>query len=139
MIVNNLDDLESKYPDHPRTAYVKVAKKGKFVKGKTAKAAPKTTKAKATTTKAKTTKVKKPRNVATNKLSKELEFIVGSPEMSRTEATKKLWDYIKLHNLQDPKNKRSIIPDAPLAKVFGSNEPVDMFKLAGILNKHFLK
>jgi len=59
--------------------------------------------------------------------------------MSRTEVTKKLWDYIKLHNLQDPKNKRSIRPDDSLAKVFGSNEAVDMFKLAGILNKHFLK
>lgn len=149
VIVNNLEDLESKYPDHPRTPYVKVLKKGaKAAKEKAAKTT-KATKAKtikAKATKAKTakvkdteTKVKKPRNVAPSQLSPELSAIVGSPEMSRTEVTKKLWDYIKLHNLQDPKNKRSIVPDATLAKVFGSNEAVDMFKLAGILNKHFLK
>jgi DNA topoisomerase-1 len=145
VIVNNLEDLNSKYPDHPRTAYVKVVKKGKEVKGKETKAkSGKVTKTKTKTkTKASkketTVKEKKPRNVAPSKLSDDLAAIVGSPEMSRTEVTKKLWDYIKAHNLQDPKNKRSIVPDNSLAKVFGSNEPVDMFKLAGILNKHFLK
>jgi DNA topoisomerase-1 len=147
VIVNNLEDLSTKYPDHPRTPYVKVVKKGREVKGKETKAkvskATKTTKAKATKSSAKTketaVKEKKPRNVAPSKLSPDLAAIVGSPEMSRTEVTKKLWDYIKLHNLQDPKNKRSIRPDDSLAKVFGSHDAVDMFKLAGILNKHFLK
>ena len=32
VIVNNLDDLNEKYPDHPKTAYVRKAKKGKFAK-----------------------------------------------------------------------------------------------------------
>ncbi len=151
VIVNDLGDLQSKYPDHPRTAYVKVEKKGKFAKGKTARTATKTTAktTKAKTTKAKTTKkaakadgeekVKKPRNSPLNKLSPELKSIIGSDEMSRPETTKKLWEYIKKNDLQDPSNKRLIRPDDALAKVFGSSEPVDMFKLAGILNKHFLK
>jgi len=152
VIVNNLDDLQTKYPDHPRTAYVKadkkgVNKKGKSAKSKTTKATSKTkapaktktaSKAKTKKTDAKEAKTKKPRNVAEQPISKELEAIVGVTSISRTEATKKLWDYIKLHNLQDPKNKRSIRPDEALAKVFGSHEAVDMFKLAGILNKHLL-
>jgi len=135
VIVNNLEDLESKYPDHSRTPYTKAAKKGKAAKAKTTKAT--TSK----TSKPKTSKPKegKSRQAATYRLTKELSLIVQSSEMSRTDVTKKLWDYIKLHNLQDPKNKRSIIPDEALAKVFGSKEPVDMFKLAGILNKHLLK
>ena len=47
-----------------------------------------------------------------------------------------MWEYIKKHNCQDKKNKRLIIPDAKLAKVFGSKEPVDMLKLAGLLTPH---
>ena len=52
------------------------------------------------------------------------------------ETTKKLWDYIKANNLQDPNNKRLICPDAKLAKVLG-DEPIDMMKMAGKLSKHF--
>ena len=50
--------------------------------------------------------------------------------------TKKIWEYIKSHNLQDPSNKRLIVPDEKLEKVFGNSEPLDMFKLAGVLSKH---
>jgi chromatin remodeling complex protein RSC6 len=63
---------------------------------------------------------------------------VGADEMARMEVTKKLWDYIKANNLQDPKNKRLIVPDAKLAKVLGK-QPVDMMKLSGLLSKHFKK
>jgi DNA topoisomerase-1 len=59
--------------------------------------------------------------------------------MPRGEVLKKVWDYIRAHNLQDPANKRSIRPDAKLAKVFGANEPVDMFKMTGILSTHMGK
>ena len=72
-------------------------------------------------------------------VKKDLASIVGSSELTRGEVIKKLWDYIKANNLQDPKNKRLIVPDAALAKVFGSKEPVDMMKLAGIVNKHLEK
>jgi DNA topoisomerase-1 len=71
-------------------------------------------------------------------LSPELKAVVGDEKLSRGEVTKKLWDYIKKHKLQDPKNKRRIIPDSKLAKVFGSKAAVDMMQLAGILNKHFV-
>jgi len=41
-------------------------------------------------------------------------------------------------NLQDPKDKRVIIPDATLSPIIGS-EPINMMKLSGQLNKHFIK
>lgn len=69
-------------------------------------------------------------------LSDELTEIVGRGPMARTEVTKKLWDYIKKHKLQDQKNKRMINPDQKLAKVLGSTQPIDMFKMTSKLSKH---
>lgn len=63
---------------------------------------------------------------------------MGAESLSRPEVTKKLWEYIKSNNLQDPKNKRIIKPDAKLAKVIGKN-PIDMMKLASALSKHLKK
>lgn len=69
-------------------------------------------------------------------ISPALQEIVGAGPMARTEVTKKLWDYIKKHKLQDQKNKRMINPDAKLAKVLGSTQPIDMFKMTSKLSKH---
>jgi chromatin remodeling complex protein RSC6 len=68
-------------------------------------------------------------------VSDELAEIVGKGPMPRTEITKKLWDYIKKHKLQDENNKRNINPDAKLAKVLGA-ESIDMFKMTSKLSKH---
>ncbi|MCB1114105.1 MAG: type I DNA topoisomerase [Chlamydiia bacterium] len=58
VIVNDIDELETKYPNHPRTPYVKKARKKKGTAKKTTakKAAPKKTAAKKTTTKKTATK-----------------------------------------------------------------------------------
>ncbi|MEK7339608.1 MAG: SWIB/MDM2 domain-containing protein [Verrucomicrobiota bacterium] len=69
-------------------------------------------------------------------MSSELQAVVKEEKLSRPEVVKKMWEYIKKHNCQDKKNKRLIIPDAKLAKVFGSKEPIDMLKLAGLLTSH---
>ncbi|MGM0439497.1 MAG: SWIB/MDM2 domain-containing protein [Chlamydiota bacterium] len=69
-------------------------------------------------------------------MSKDLEAVVGEGPMPRTEITKKVWDYIKANNLQDANNKRNINPDDKLAKVFGSSQPVDMFKMTSIISSH---
>jgi chromatin remodeling complex protein RSC6 len=69
-------------------------------------------------------------------VSETLAEIVGHGPMARTEVTKKLWDYIKKHKLQDPNNKRNIVPDQKLAKVLGSNQPIDMFKMTSKVAKH---
>lgn len=142
VIVNDLTQLESKYPNHPKTAYVKKPKKGqKAIAEKTSSK----TQSKKTSAKKKTTK-KTPseKKVSTRvqplvKVAADLASVVGGTEMSRGEVIKKLWDYIKAHQLQDPNNKRLIIPDEALSKVFGGPDPVDMMKLAGIVNKHLEK
>lgn len=136
VIVNDLSQLESKYPDHPRTAYVKKPKRGKK------EAAEKTLaekKGKKTTAKKPTEKKKSTRTQPAVKVKEDLAAIIGSSEMPRGEIIKKLWDYIKEHQLQDPQNKRLIVPDAALSKVFGSKDPIDMMKLAGHVNKHIEK
>lgn len=69
-------------------------------------------------------------------VSEALAEIVGHKLMPRTEVTKKLWEYIKKHNLQDKQNKRQINPDAKLAKVLGSTQPIDMFKMTSKISKH---
>jgi DNA topoisomerase-1 len=109
VIVNNLKDLGKKYGDnHPKTPYKKPDKKSK----------------------------KGSRQAKAFALSKELSDVVEEKELSRGQVIKHVWDYIKKHELQDPKNKRKIVPDKKLAKVFGSEEPIDMMKLSGILGKH---
>lgn len=69
-------------------------------------------------------------------ISDELAVVVGRGPMPRTEVAKKLWEYIKKHKLQDPKNKRNIIPDSNLAKVFGSSQPINMFKMTSKVSTH---
>ncbi len=69
-------------------------------------------------------------------LTKELEAVVGEGPMPRTEVTKRIWNYIKKNNLQDPNNKRNINPDHLLAEVFATKEAVDMFKMASLVSKH---
>lgn len=69
-------------------------------------------------------------------ISETLAEIVGAGPMPRTEVTKKVWEYIKKHKLQDTKNKRNINPDAKLAKVLGGTQSIDMFKMTSKIAKH---
>ncbi len=69
-------------------------------------------------------------------LSEELEAVVGKGPMPFPEVVKNIWVYIKKHDLQDPKDKRTIVPDEKLAKVFGSSTPVNMMKMSGLVFKH---
>jgi len=68
--------------------------------------------------------------------SPELAEIVGSKPLPRTEVTKKLWAYIKKHDLQDPKNKRMIKADAALKAIFGGKAQVSMFDMTKLVGKH---
>jgi chromatin remodeling complex protein RSC6 len=68
--------------------------------------------------------------------SAELAAIVGNQPMPRTEITKRIWDYIKDHRLQDAQNKRLINADAKLRPVFGGKQQVSMFELAKLVNAH---
>lgn len=73
----------------------------------------------------------KPLNV-----SPELAAVVGNGPMPRSEVVKKLWEYIKKHNLQDSVNKRNINADENLKKVFGGKATVSMFEMTKLVSKH---
>jgi upstream activation factor subunit UAF30 len=66
--------------------------------------------------------------------SSDLAAIVGNGQITRGDVVKKVWDYIKAHELQDPKDKRRINADAKLKKVFGADS-VTMFEM----NKHLAR
>ena len=68
--------------------------------------------------------------------SDDLAAVVGSGALPRTEATKKIWAYIKKHGLQDSKNKRAINADDKLKAIFGGKKQVTMFELTSLVNKH---
>jgi upstream activation factor subunit UAF30 len=65
-----------------------------------------------------------------------LQPIVGVKPLPRTEVVRKVWDYIKKNNLQDPKERRNINADDNLKKVFGGKKTVSMFEMAKHLNGH---
>lgn len=65
-----------------------------------------------------------------------LSAIVGSTPLPRGELTKKLWDYIKKHNLQDTNKKTLINADEPLKKVFNGKGQVTMFEMTKLVSGH---
>lgn len=65
-----------------------------------------------------------------------LAAVIGSKPLPRTEITKKIWDYIKLHKLQDQTNRRMINADDKLREVFGGKSQISMFELSREINRH---
>ncbi len=70
-------------------------------------------------------------------LSAELEAVVGKGPMPRSEVVKKLWVYIKKHDLQNPKNMRNIFADDLLMPLFGKKE-VTMFEMTKLVSPHII-
>ena len=110
----------------------KATKKKATKKKATKKAAKKATKK---ATKKKTKRKPNPAFMKPLKPSAALAAVVGAAPIPRTQVVKKLWAYIKKHNLQDAKNRRNINADAKLKGVFGKNT-VTMFEMTKIVNKH---
>ena len=117
-----------------KTTKKKVTKK-KTTKKKTTKK--KVTKKKTTKKKTKTRKKRKPNPAFMKPMvpSDALAVVVGSKPLPRPQVIKKMWEYIKGNDLQDPKNRRNINADSNLKKVFGKNQ-VTMFQMNKLLNKH---
>ena len=69
------------------------------------------------------------------KLSSELEAVVGHGPLPRSQVVKKIWEYIKKHNLQNPANKRNIFADDLLMPLFGKKE-VTMFEMTKLVSSH---
>ena len=70
------------------------------------------------------------------KVSAELEAVIGKGPLPRGQVMKKLWEYIKGHDLQNPQNKRNIIADENLLPVFGGKKEVNMFEMAKLVSAH---
>lgn len=66
----------------------------------------------------------------------KLAAIIGNEAVPRTEVTKKLWDYIRSHDLQDKANKTRINADEKLKQVFDGREQVTMFEMTKLIFNH---
>ncbi|GJP55821.1 hypothetical protein CLOM_g14849 [Closterium sp. NIES-68] len=62
----------------------------------------------------------------------------GETELPRSEVVKRVWAYIKEHDLQDPSNKRNILCDPPMKEMFGVDNFVG-FLMTKLLSPHFIK
>lgn len=69
-------------------------------------------------------------------LSEELQSIVGARFMKRCDVIAKMWEYIRAHDLFDPKDKRFCFVDDKLRGVFGPNKRFRAFSMSKPLAKH---
>ncbi|KAI7744027.1 hypothetical protein M8C21_019618 [Ambrosia artemisiifolia] len=67
------------------------------------------------------------------------DFLGGRTEIPRTEVLKVIWAHIKQNGLQDPNNKRVIVCDEKLKKIFGEKDQVGFLEIAGLISPHFKK
>ena len=67
--------------------------------------------------------------------SAALAAIIGATPVPRTEVTKKVWEYIKKHDLQDAAKRTMINADARLKEIFKKAQ-VSMFEMTKLINGH---
>ena len=67
--------------------------------------------------------------------SAELAAITGSAPLPRSQVVSKMWEHIKKNNLQNPQNKREILADDKLKKIFGVDK-CSMFEMNKHLSRH---
>ncbi len=67
--------------------------------------------------------------------SAQLAAIIGATPVPRTEVTKKVWEYIKKHDLQDATKRTMINADAKLKEIFQKAQ-VSMFEMTKLINAH---
>ena len=121
-----------KYPPRKTAAATKTRAAGA---GTASAPAKKAVAKKAPAKKAAAAKTPKTPRAGTLKPSPQLAAVIGPGPFGRGEVMKKLWDYIKANNLQDPQDKRSIRADDKLRPILGADS-VGMFKLAGVVGGH---
>lgn len=69
-------------------------------------------------------------------LDADLEAVVGKGPMPRGQVVKKLWEYIKEKDLQNPQNKRNILADDKLKPLFDGKSEVTMFEMTKLVSGH---
>ncbi|KAL4361534.1 hypothetical protein GQ457_04G002400 [Hibiscus cannabinus] len=65
-------------------------------------------------------------------------FATGENALSRADVVKRIWDYIKQNDLQDPSDKRNILCDDKLKELF-EVESFHGFAMTKLLTTHFIK
>lgn len=68
-------------------------------------------------------------------LSEPLSALLGETQLSRPQTVKKIWEYVKSNELQDPSDKRQIVCDDAMRAVFKTDR-VHMFTMNKILNQN---
>jgi upstream activation factor subunit UAF30 len=68
-------------------------------------------------------------------LSPALSSLLGETQLSRPQTVKKIWEYVKERDLQDPADKRQIRCDDAMRAVF-KQDRVHMFTMNKILNQN---
>lgn len=68
--------------------------------------------------------------------SSELQEVLGVDSTTRPAALSGVWKYIREQNLQDPKDRRYVLPDSRLGRIFPDQPRVHMMKITGGLTSH---
>ncbi len=66
----------------------------------------------------------------------KLSVVIGSNPLPRSELVKKLWEYIRKHDLQDKQKKTIINADDNLRAVFDGKNQVTMFEMTKLVSAH---
>ena len=64
-----------------------------------------------------------------------IHYILNPHQLSRPQTVKRIWEYVRAHDLQDPKDKRMILCDEGMRAVF-KQDKVHMFTMNKILNQN---
>ena len=65
-----------------------------------------------------------------------LAAVVGPEPQPRSELTKRIWSYIRQHDLQEKEDRRMIRADDRLRRVFDGRDRVSMFEMTRMVNRH---
>ncbi|MDB6067038.1 MAG: complex protein [Pedosphaera sp.] len=68
----------------------------------------------------------------------KLSAVIGSTPLPRSELAKKLWTYIRKHDLQDKQKKTLINADENLKAVFNGRDQVTMFEMTKLVSGHLV-
>ena len=68
-------------------------------------------------------------------LRRSWQRLSGPDNMAVVEVVKKVWDYIKKHDLQNPENRRETLADDRLEPIFGRKK-LTMFEMNKYLAQH---
>ena len=73
------------------------------------------------------------------RLSAAMQTVCGVTELPRPQVVKKIWEYVKARDLQNPTDKRQIVCDAALRAIFEGNDVVTAFSMNKYISAHLTK